>query len=355
MESVGQLFITGISGTALTEEEKEFIKQEDICGVNLFAYNYQSPAQLAELINSLQTLRKEFPLFICVDQEGGRVQRFKKPFTEFPAMQKIAQLDSPKISYDVHRIMAEELSACGINIDFSPCSDILFQDSNVIGDRAFGDSEKEVSKHITAAIRGLQANGIMACAKHFPGHGRTSKDSHLDLPIIKTPLKDLIKHDIQVFKKAAKARVEFLMMAHLMVDAIDDKLPTSLSPKAYALLREEARFTKVIVTDDMEMGAIIKHYGTKDAAIKALDAGADILLYRSIKATKEAYLGVQEAIKTKQLKIASIEEKISRVNQCKKQHLSSYKPVYIPVMENKINTQKTKLFCQDLDTKLSCL
>ena len=185
MADLGQLFITGISGVHLNDEEREFIESEQIGGVILFSHNYESPAQLAELINSIQHLRKEYPLFISIDHEGGRIHQFKSGFTWFPSMGELAKLDSPKICFHAHKIMADELKTIGFNLSFSPCCDILTnKDNKVIGDRSFGNSGDVVSKFISSAIRGLQTNGILACAKHFPGHGSTSKDSHFHLPYV---------------------------------------------------------------------------------------------------------------------------------------------------------------------------
>ena len=165
---IGQLFITGISGLSLTVEESEFLENNNIGGVILFKHNYQDPAQLAELVNSIQALRDEYPLFVSVDQEGGRVIRFKTHFTQFPSMHEIGQLDSPKLTFEVHKVLAEELKACGVNLDYSPCCDVWNNPKNkVIGDRAFGKTPDEVEKHVSAAIRGLDAGNILSCAKHF--------------------------------------------------------------------------------------------------------------------------------------------------------------------------------------------
>ena len=142
--------------------------------------------------------------------------------------------DSPKLTYEVHNVMAKELIACGVNLDYSPYCDILTNEKNqVIGDRAFGRDAETVEKHISAAIRGLQSNGVMACAKHFPGHGDTTKDSHYHLPYITKSKEELLELEVKTFQKASKARVEFIMMAHLVVDCIDKDLPATLSKPAY--------------------------------------------------------------------------------------------------------------------------
>jgi beta-N-acetylhexosaminidase len=350
---IGQSFITGITGTSLLDEERQFLEKENIGGVILFTDNYESPAQLAELINEIQKCRNEYPLFISVDHEGGRVIRFKQDFIQFPAMLKLSRLDSPKLVFSAAKIMAEELTAVGVNLNFSPVCDILTNpDNKVIGDRAFGEDEETVSKYVSSVIRGFQTNGLIACAKHFPGHGGTTKDSHFDLPLVKDSLDSLREREFQPFIKSIKSRVEFLMMAHLRVDCIDEDLPTTLSKKAYDIIRDELRFNKIIISDDMEMGAIEKHFTAGEAGIMALNAGADIIQYRSFAKTKEVYEAVQEAIKTKKIKNSDISDKFNRIQEVKKQYLSTYNPIYIPEITKKINTAANQKFLSDLLEKI---
>lgn len=343
MDNYGQLIISGIKGTSLLPEEAEFIEKEKLGGIILFAHNYEDPAQLAELVNSIQKLRDEYPLFISVDQEGGRVIRFKNHFTQFPSMLDLARMDSPKLIYEVHEVLAKELAACGINLNYSPCCDIFTNPENkVIGDRAFGRDAETVEKYISAAIRGLQTNGIMACAKHFPGHGDTTKDSHYDLPYVKTSLEELRKREMIPFIKASKSRVEFMMMAHLIVDAIDPNTPTSLSPKAYEFLRNETKFSKIVITDDLEMKAIADRFTIEESAVLALNAGTDILLYRFMDDAKKSLSAIREAVKVKAIKKESLTEKLSRVERCKKEYLSNYQPIYIPKLAEAFNTPESK-------------
>jgi beta-N-acetylhexosaminidase len=343
VDNFGQLLISGIQGTSLLPEEIEFIENEKLGGIIFFSHNFENPAQLAELVNSIQKLRDEYPLFISVDQEGGRVMRFKNHFTQFPSMLDIASLDSPKLIFDVHQVLAKELSACGINLTFSPCCDILTNSENkVIGDRAFGRDAETVEKFISAAIRGLQTSGMLSCAKHFPGHGSSFKDSHFDLPLVKTTLEELREREVIPFIKASKSRVEFIMMAHLLVDALDTKLPTSLSPRAYEFLRQETKFNKIVITDDMEMKAIADKYTIEESAVMALAAGTDMLLYQFMDDAKKALGAIREAVKKKSLKRDDVLEKLVRVEKCKKENLSVYNPIFIPKISESFNTVESK-------------
>lgn len=343
MDNYGQLIISGIKGTSLLPEEVEFIKNEKLGGIILFSHNFEDPAQLAELVNSIQKIRDEYPLFISVDQEGGRILRFKKHFTQFPSMLEVTKHNSPKLVYEVHELLAKELSACGINLVFSPCCDILTNpDNKVVGDRAFGTDAESVEKYISAAIRGLQTTGILACAKHFPGHGDTSKDSHFDLPLVKTSIETMRSRELIPFIKASKSRVEFMMMGHMLVDALDEKLPTSLSPKAYEFLRNETKFSKVVITDDMEMKAVSDRFSIEEAAVMAINAGTDMLLYRFMEDAVKALSAIREAVKKRSIKKELMIEKLTRVEKCKKEYLANYQPIYIPKISEVFNSNESK-------------
>lgn len=343
MDNYGQLFICGIKGTSLSQAEVDFIKNEKLGGIILFSHNYEDPAQLAELVNSIQKHRDEYPLFISVDQEGGRIMRFKKHFTQFPSMMDLARMNSPKLVFEAHEVIAKELAACGVNVSFSPVCDILTNPQNtVIGDRAYGSDAETVEKYISAAIRGLQTNGVLACAKHFPGHGDTSKDSHFDLPLVKTSAEQMRNREMVPFIKASKSRVELMMMGHMLVDAIDEKLPTTLSAKAYDFLRSETKFTKIVLTDDMEMKAIADRFSTEEAAVLAMNAGADMLIYRHMEEAEKALKAVREAVKKRSIKKELMIEKLGRVERCKKEYFSSYQPIYIPKITDAFNSQESK-------------
>ncbi len=354
MNQLGQLVFTGLSGLSLTEEEKKFIEKEDIGGVILFSKNYESPAQLAELVNSIQVLRKEYPLFICTDHEGGRVIRFKSQFTQFPPMLEIAKLDSPKMVFEVATIMAEELLACGINLNLAPVCDIWNNDQNkVIWDRAFGTDHETVSKFISSMIRGFETNHLMSCAKHFPGHGNTLKDSHYDLPIVKKPLEEIRNEELQPFIKAVKARVDMIMMAHIIVEDIDPELPCSLSPKAHELLRKELKYKGLILSDDMQMGAITAHRGTGEAAMMAIRAGSDLIEYRDMPEAVLGLEGLKKAQKDKTIKAADFADRLGRISEAKKAYFTEYKPIYVPDIEKKFNRRQTQLFLEDLKKKIA--
>ena len=285
MNGIGKLFLTGLDGLELSNREAQFIKDHELGGVILFSKNYENKEQLKELTNSLKKINPR--ILIAVDHEGGRVQRFRDGFTQFPAMMQIADLGSPKLCFDVHAQMAMELRACGVNVNLGPCSDIFIdKDCSVIGDRSFGDNEKIVADFVSSAVRGLHLGNIMSCVKHFPGHGNTSVDSHLDLPLIKDSLETIIDRDLIPFKKGVKSKSNMVMMAHLKIPSLDENNITTVSETAYAFLRNQLKFNGIIITDDMEMGAIEKEYDAHEASSLAIKSGATIVEYRSFEKTK---------------------------------------------------------------------
>lgn len=312
MNGVGKLFFTGLDGLELSNGEANFIRDYQLGGVILFSKNYENRAQLKKLTSSLKEINPN--ILIAVDHEGGRVQRFRNDFTEFPAMMEIAKIGSPKLCFDVHTQMAMELSSCGVNVNLSPCSDIFIdKDCSVIGDRAFGDNEQIVSDFVSSAVRGLLNGNVMCCVKHFPGHGNTSVDSHLDLPVIKDDLETIISRDLIPFRKGVKSKSPMVMMAHLKIPSLDEKNITTVSETAYSFLRKQLKFNGIIITDDMEMGAIEKDYSPVEASRLALISGATIVEYRSFEKTK---LVVEEL--SRESTLANIVEKNSEIIESQK-------------------------------------
>ena len=345
----GEVIITGISGTTLSTYEESFIKNERIGGVILFAKNFVSPQQLGALVNEIQFLRDNVPLFIAVDQEGGRVQRFKNEFTIIPPMLNIAEKSSPKLCFEIHNIISEELIACGVNLNFSPVCDILTKEANkAIGDRAFGRDAESVAKLVSAAIRGCQVKGILTCAKHFPGHGDTLIDSHEELPVINLDLQTILDRELVPFRRAVKSKVDFVMMSHLLFPAIDPDYPCSLSEKVYNFLRKELKFRKLIITDDMEMGAIIKKYSVEESSVRAINAGADILIYRSMENAQKALYAIKESLHKGTISEKIFNEKIKRIIQCKEKSLSNYSPLNISDIKSQMRVNEHQAFLASL-------
>ncbi len=285
-EFIGQQLIIGLSGETLTQDEAQFIVENNIGGIILFSRNLKSVEQTHKLICDVQQLRyklpEKTPLFISVDMEGGRVHRLKEPFTQWPPVKNLGDIDSSNVTFKYTQLMGRELKAIGFNLDYAPCVDVLMNDENeVIGDRALSTDPEVVAKHSSAMVRGYIKSDVLTCAKHFPGHGYTSVDSHFDLPVDKRTLADLEKQgDLEPFKKVIKARVDMIMTAHIQYPNIDPQYPVTLSPLFITqFLREALRYRGIIITDDLDMKALTKHYPMDEIPVLALQAGANMLLY----------------------------------------------------------------------------
>lgn len=328
LHKLGELFIIGFEGTELSDDTAAFLSQSRIGGVILFSKNYKNPEQVSRLIQQIQECRTELPLWISVDQEGGRVQRFKEHFTILPKAADIGKTGSPKLAFDVAEVIAKELKAVGINLNFCPDTDIHTNPNNpVIGDRSYGSTEEIVSKMVTAMARGHLINGVQPCVKHFPGHGDTSVDSHFELPKVETDLKELREREFKPFVKAFKSRCSFVMTAHILNPGIDPEMPATLSSKTLReILRKELRYSKIILSDDLEMEAITKHFGAKEAPVLALKAGCDMLIYRTENAARHAFEAVTQSIEEGELTPESILESATRSQDLKKEFLMPYAP-----------------------------
>jgi beta-N-acetylhexosaminidase len=277
---IGQLLIGSLPGTTITPELRSLAREFSLGGVTIFARNIEVPEQVAELSRDLQELATELPLWVCVDQEGGRVARLKAPFTEWPPMAVLGRSGDPALAERFAGALAAELRAVGITLDYAPVLDIHTNPDNlVIGDRALGDSAELVARLGAAVIRGLQAGGVAACGKHFPGHGDTSTDSHVELPLVEHEVARLRAIEFEPFRAAVEEQVAFIMTAHVLVPALDENRPATLSPHVVQkLLREELKYEGVILSDDLEMKAVSAQYAVPDAAVDAIRAGCDAVL-----------------------------------------------------------------------------
>jgi beta-N-acetylhexosaminidase len=276
----GQLLFVGFEGLELPDDLARLIRAGRVGGVVLFARNVANPRQLVDLNRSLHACAPEAaPLLIAIDQEGGKIQRLRDPWTEWPPMQRVGDVDDPALTAAVARALACELSDVGIGLDFAPCVDVDTNPANpVIGDRSFGREPTRVADHAARFIRAMQDAGVAACAKHFPGHGDTDRDSHLELPRLDHDLARLHAVELPPFAAAIEAGVASIMTAHVLFPNVDSKRPATLSPDVMAILRDELAYDGVVFSDDLEMKAVADHYAPKALVEGCLEADLDALL-----------------------------------------------------------------------------
>jgi beta-N-acetylhexosaminidase len=312
---IGQLFMAGIPGKTLDNGTEALIRDYYLGGVILFSRNIEDPAQLAQLCQDLQGAAKKHqivPLFLAVDQEGGRVARLREPFTLFPGNEAIGKNENPlDRAKEFGLTTAKEMKLVGLNMDMAPVMDVLRgePEKHLVG-RTFGEDPEKVGELGGAIIESLQENGVMAVAKHFPGLGRASLDPHLELPRIEVGMEEIKAVNLPPFMAAIKRKVSSIMTSHAIYPALDPEGPATLSSKVLEnILREKMSFDGLIITDDLEMGAISKKWGVAEGALASFEAGADILLI-----CKEQHY-VEESIKLIRGKLLKGEIPLSRLHE----------------------------------------
>ncbi len=258
----------------------DLVQEGRVGGVVLFARNLRDPVQVRELTASLHALApREAPLVIAMDQEGGRVQRLREPWTAWPSMRRLALAADLASTRAVARAIAVELRDVGVGLNFAPCVDVdASPDHAIIGDRSFSMDAAAVSAQASAYIDAMQHEQVACCAKHFPGHGGTTIDSHSELPRLRQSLEALRRTALPPFRAAAKSGVAAMMTAHIVFERVDARRPATLSRAVLELLRHEVGFEGVVFTDDLEMRAVVDHDTPAGLTLGSLKAGADAVL-----------------------------------------------------------------------------
>jgi beta-N-acetylhexosaminidase len=324
--------MVGFTGTSVTSDLASFIKEYKPGGVILFSRNLESVDQIVELTNDLQRCSPHTPLLIAVDQEGGRVSRLPKGFTIFPPCDVLGRCNSTELAYAAAATIAKELRAIGINMNMAPVLDVNSNPNNpVIGDRAFGSTPDLVSELGWATVAGLQDHQVVACGKHFPGHGDTNADSHKELPVVEAARERLETIELPPFRHAVAQGVATIMTAHVLYRALDEKLPATLSPTIITnLLRQEMGYDGVVLTDDLEMHAIIDHFGIEDAAVRAVLAGCDVLLICKDRDREvAAFTAIEQAVASRIISIERLDQSAARIARVKQRMVTPYKPTLI--------------------------
>jgi beta-N-acetylhexosaminidase len=315
-KAIGQLFIMGFEGRGMNPHLKTLLEHYHVGGVILFARNVSEPVQAWELLRSM----KSKDLLKGIDHEGGRVVRLPEPVTHFPPAGTIGATGSEKLARQAARLQAIELAAIGFNINFAPVLDVRTNPLNrVVGDRSYGEDPGTVGRLAAEAVRGIQEAGIAACGKHFPGHGDTREDSHETLPRVRLGEKELLARELLPFQAAVKAGVKAMMTAHVVYEGIDRDRPATLSPVIIGeLLRKRLGFQGVISTDDLEMRGITDHYDAEEAAIMALKAGADLLMFcHTPERQFDAVEAIYKAVDGRIIRPERIHESVARIQALK--------------------------------------
>lgn len=326
-EKIGQLFMVTPNAlgaqTSVTATMKTKYKKYPVGGIILMGANISTPAQLTKFTKDIQKLPGiDAPILIATDEEGGSVARIggnrNFPVTRYPSMRTIGNSGSTKKAMNVAADIGAYLKKYGVNCDLAPVADIYSNPKNtVIGNRAFGTNAKVVSKMVEAQVKGFHKKKVICCLKHFPGHGDTKADSHKGSVSVNKTWKALKKQEIKPFQAGIDAGADMVMVAHISCEKITkNKLPATLSRRMITgKLRKEMGFEGVVITDSMSMGAISNHYSSSQAAVKAIKAGADIVL--SPVNLEEAFKGVEKAVKDGTITRKELDEHVRRILRVK--------------------------------------
>ena len=281
-EKIGQMVMASVEGYSLDANGEDLINKYNVGGFIVLGENVRDTEQLQALVNSLKSAnsKNKLPLFISTDEEGGRVSRMPDEFKDLPSNRSIGKTGSSEFALNIGKLISEELISFGINMDFAPVLDINSNPKNtVIGDRSFGPDANIVARLGTQEMKGMQSKNIISVVKHFPGHGDTSVDSHVGLPVINNDADRLKGFELVPFASAIENNTDGIMIAHILLPKIDSDNPASMSKTIITdMLRDEMDFKGIVITDDMTMGAIVKNYNIGEAAVRSINAGSDIIL-----------------------------------------------------------------------------
>lgn len=344
-EKVGQLVMVGIDGTQLDKTSRRLIRDYHVGGIIFFKDNISSPEQAVRLINELKRENADnpVPLWLSIDEEGGRVTRFPEPFVKLPSSRKVGSMGDRTLSEDVGALIGSRVSSIGLNMVYAPVLDVDSNPDNpVIGDRSFGKTPSKVAKHGIASMKGIQRQGVVPVVKHFPGHGDTSVDSHVGLPVVTHSLQRLHEVELVPFQEAMKAGADVVMVGHLLMESIDPNTPASYSnPVITALLREELGFEGVVITDDMTMGAVAGTADIGEAAVTSIEAGSNIVMIGHDYAQEEAAIqALRQAVETGRISEQMLDERVLPTLALKQKYELDHSETAYPDV-NKLNREAT--------------
>lgn len=323
-EKIGQLFMIGIEEKNI-EKIVGLIQNKKIGGVVLYKSNYSNYDEMIELINKIKTVNQSnsIPIFISIDQEGGRVNRMPPEILNLKSATKLAEKQDLELIKKSGEIIGKMLNKNGISINYAPVLDIRrFKKKHAIGDRCYGEDKEDVSKNAIEVMKEMQKQGVISVIKHFPGHGLTKKDSHFSIPKIDEEIETLENEDMIPFENAIKNGADAIMIGHLIVKKIDKKYPASLSKKVIQkYLIEKYNYKGLIITDDLKMMAIRLHYNMKKAVLKAIEAGNDIIMIGlPDKKINKIIKYITKKVKKEKLNIEKINNSVKKIIDMKEKY-----------------------------------
>lgn len=328
-EKIGQMVMVGIEGYETNEQTRQLIEQHRVGGVILFERNVSDAEQTLQLLDDLKQANQQtnrIPLLLGVDEEGGSVSRLPPELTPAPSARDVGRTDDPSLAYRIGQTSAGTLRALGWNVNFAPVLDVDSNPHNpVIDDRSYGDNAETVAAMGVKMMRGLQSGNVISVVKHFPGHGDTSVDSHVDLPVVPHAEERLRRVELVPFVTAIRQGADAVMVGHLLVSAFDEREPATFSSALIGgLLRDEFGFDGVVFTDDLTMGAVTSQYSIGEAAVRAINAGADIVMIAHRYDQQIAAIrALEEAAASGAIEPQRLDESVVRILRLKRKYVLS--------------------------------
>lgn len=324
-EKIGQMFMIGMPGTEIDDITRKLITEYKVGGVILYRKNILNMEHFIHLLNSLRELNKEnkVPLFIGIDQEGGRVNRMPANIHNLVNAKQIANVGGPDLCYKSGKVIGKMLSRFNINMNFAPVLDIGgFRDSHPLGNRCLGEDPEEVAKNGIALMDGIKYSNVIPTIKHFPGHGASRIDSHVFMPAVYKSIKRLKQEDMLPFINAIKAGADSIMVGHLLITDVNSIYPASISDRVITkILRKDLEYDGLVITDDLSMKGITLIFGITHAAMKAISAGADIIMINKEHKSKIRIIeNLIKAGKRNSMALRRINESVSRILEIKEKY-----------------------------------
>lgn len=351
-EKVGQLIIAGFSGVDISDHTVELINKYKVGGFILFSRNIEDERQTLELLNQLklENSNNDIPLFLSIDEEGGKVSRLPNSYVKIPEAIKFGDIDNKSISYELGEILGKRVKTLGFNLNFAPVLDIYSNKENiVIGSRAYGTTIEKVKNNGIQVMEGIRSTKVIPAVKHFPGHGDTSMDSHVDLPRVNKTLVELESLELIPFKKAIENEAEMVMIAHILYPAIDEHYPATMSKSIIQdVLRNKMKYEGVVVSDDMTMGAILKNYSLEEGVLQFIKSGGDIALVCHGKDNPVLVINnIIDAVNSGEISEDEVNEKVYRIIKLKEKYNLEDNVI------EEINLEKLNKETKDLIEKVS--
>ncbi|SIS58948.1 beta-N-acetylhexosaminidase [Salimicrobium flavidum] len=334
-EKIGQMIFGGVSGTQMNPETRSAIEEYHVGGLIMFGNNVVSAEQTVSFLNEMKAANEgnPSPLLLGVDEEGGTVTRMPPEANSLPTSRSIGNLNDPEVAFTAGTILGEQVQELGFNLDFAPVLDVNSNPNNpVIGDRSFGSNTEVVTNLGIQTMKGIQEEGIISVIKHFPGHGDTGVDSHLNLPQVDKSYEELRELELVPFKQAIEEGADVTMIAHILLPQIDQNYPASMSEEVITgILREDYDFDGVVITDDLTMGAITNQYSIADAAVQSVKAGGDLLLVaHDPNLVAVVFDELKAAVENGEISEDSIDESVERITELKEKYQVSDEPTEAP-------------------------